>query len=287
MIPVFLTGILCWMLHEATFRVTGQEILDPFLSPEWIARWNGSEWDLVRTVEFLTTRVFIFYSDADPLNINLWTMPVEFAFSLLIFGACAVMLGRHDIAVILVVTACFCIASWRATPIEYFLKGIDSAAFIFGMAAARYRELIVSTISRFSGLPYLMMIAGMLLSSALVDPDAHYLLALGMGLFATAIFFFGFVGLAGTRDFLSGRFFGFLGEVSFALYLLHGSVLYLVFQVGASLGDYGWGTFIICAVLSLSASLVLSLVFTRYIEMPLVSQVRRAIGSRIRERSPA
>lgn len=287
MIPVFLAGLFCIILQEAAYRLTENEVLAPFSGANWITRWNVAGWDLARTLEFLTTRVFVFYSETDTFNVNLWTMPVELAFSLIIFAMCAVMLRRYDIAIILTLIACLCIASWRASPIEYMLKFMDSTAFFLGVIAARYREEISARLSRSWRLPTLLMIAGLLLSSGLISPRLHYLVAEGSGLFAMTIFFVGFVGAAKAGHYLSGRVFGFLGEVSFALYLIHGSVLYFVFQVIASLGDYGWGAFLIGAAISVSASLALSFAFARYIEMPLVSRVRRAIGSRIRERSPA
>ncbi len=287
MIPVFLTGLLCLLLQGAASRIAGQEVLAPFAGPEWIARWDVAGWDFARAIEFLTTRVFIFYSETDTFNVNLWTMPVEMAFSFVVFGACALMLRRYDIAIAVFVVACFCIASWRAEPLEYMLKGLDGTAFFLGMFAARYVDTIRKTLSRFRALPALMIITGLLLSSVLLSPKLHYLAAEGLGLVATGIFFLGFIALAQAREFLAKPVFDFLGEVSFALYLIHGSVMYLVFQAIASLGAYGASAFLAGALLSLAVSFALSFVFTRYVEMPLVARVRRAIGSLIRGRSAA
>jgi len=82
---------------------------------------------------------------------------------------------------------------------------------------------------------------------------------------------------------LNRRFFAFLGEVSFTLYLVHGSVLYFVFQVIASQGSYGVGPFVIGGVIAVGVSFALSFVIARYVEMPLVDVVRRGIGKVFRD----
>ncbi len=285
LIPVFLTGILCFILQLIALRASGTEQLAPFAAPQWITRWNVEGWDTARLIEFLLTRVFFLYSETDTFNVNLWTMPVEFAFSFLIFAVGAIVLRRYEIAVLLVIISALSIFSWRADTTEYFLKGLAGSVFFLGMLVAHRWESVRKVIGRLSWMPGFLMVGGLLVSSVLTRHDLHYLIANALGLMSIFYFFIGFASAPWLRPALSHRFFGFLGEVSFALYLIHGSVLYTVFQIIASFteGAYGTQAFILGTVISLTLSFALSFIIARYVEMPLVGRVRRAIGSLIRD----
>lgn len=283
LIPVFLTGLLCFALQVLALRIAGTEQLTAFGEPAWITRWNVEGWDVGRLIEFLLTRVFFLYSETDTMNVNLWTMPIEFAFSFLVFAVAAATLRRFDVTILLVLIAVASMLSWRTEPLEYFLKGLAGCVFFFGVTLAFCWETARMIIARYASLPSVMMIVGLLLSSVLIRHEMHYLLANGLGLVSITIFFLGFATAAGMREKLSHRFFGFLGEVSFALYLVHGSVLYFVFQVIAAQGDYGYLGFALGTALSLTVSFALSFVIARYIEMPLVGIVRRGIGNLFRD----
>lgn len=286
-IPVFLTGLLCFALQSAALRWTGGPILAPFASPDWVANWDVSNWDLTRMVEFLTTRVFFFYSETDTFNVNLWTMPVEFAFSLLVFGVCAAYLRRFNAAAFLILAGIVSIATWRAAPIEYFIKSIDGFAFFIGVFCAFFADHIRALGLRVRRLPVISILLGLLLSSVVLRDDVHYLLGEGIGLLAITLLICGFFAAPALRVVLNRPVFAFLGDVSFALYLIHGSVLYLVFQVAAGLGPYGYGMFVVGSVISLVLSFALAHLIARHIEMPLVTRVRRAIGSAVHDRAPA
>lgn len=279
LIPVFLTGVLCFALQ---ISISAPQ-LAPFAAPDWIARWDLAGWDAARLVEFLLTRVFFLYSETDTMNVNLWTMPVEFAFSLLVFACAALVLRRFDYAAVLVCIAGASILSWRADFLEYFLKGLAGSVFFLGVLVAFRVERIRATLGQSAWLPTGFMIAGLVQSSVLVDHDMHYLLANAIGLAAIFVFFIGFTSSAALRRVFDHPVFGFLGEVSFALYLVHGAVLYAVFQGIAASGDYGVGSFVVGSVLSLALSFALAFVVARYVEMPLVGRVRRAIGGLIRD----
>jgi len=287
LIPVFVTGILCFAIQLLALRMAGTEQLTAFGDPGWITRWNVEGWDGARLIEFLLTRVFFFYSEADTMNVNLWTMPVEFAFSLLVFAVGAIALRRFDVAVFLVLISTASIFSWRTDMLEYFLKGLAGSVFFLGVLIAFHWEAVRKTIGRRSWMPVVLMIGGLLVSSVLIQHDMHYLLANALGLMSILWFFVGFASTEGLRKKLNHRFFGFLGEVSFALYLVHGSILYFVFQVIAAQGDYGYAAFAIGTAISLVVSFALSFVIARYVEMPLVGIVRRAIGNLIRDREVA
>ena len=279
LIPVFITGILCFLIQASIAAPQ----LSPFAAPDWIARWSVDGWDAARLIEFLLTRVFFLYSETDTMNVNLWTMPVEFAFSLLVFAVGAVVLRRFEIAATLVLIAGASIFSWRADGLEYFLKALAGSVFFLGVIVAFQVDRIRSSVARITWLPALLMVGGLLLSTVLVRHEMHYLLANALGLTAIALFFVGFASSERARRVLDRSFFGFLGEVSFALYLVHGAVLYAVFQFIAARGEYGVVGFIIGTILSLMISFALAFVIARYVEMPLVARVRRAIGGVIRD----
>ncbi len=283
LIPVFITGMLCFVIQMFAVWAAGGEQLTPFTSPEWIGRWNVSGWDTAREIEFLMTRVFFLYSETDTMNVNLWTMPVEFAFSLLVFAVGAVVLRRFDIALLLVVISGASILSWRAETLEYFLKALAGSVFFLGVLVAYQIDSVRSIIGRRSWMPGVLMIGGLLVSSVLVRHDMHYLIANFLGLMAILWFFIGFAAAPKLPAKLDHPFFAFLGEVSFALYLIHGSVLYAVFQIIAGHFEYGIGMFLFGTVISLVISFTLAFVIARYVEMPLVGYVRRAIRSLIRD----
>ena len=287
LIPVFITGILCFVIQLLALRLAGTDQFAAFGSPDWVTRWNVDGWDTMRLVEFLVTRVFFLYSETDTMNVNLWTMPIEFAFSLLVFAVGALVLRRFDVALLLVLISGVSILSWRADMLEYFLKGLAGSVFFLGVIIAYQWEAVRSVVARRPSVPSVMMISGMILSTVLVRHDLHYLVANTLGLVSIFLFFIGFASAPGMRENLAHRFFGFLGEVSFALYLVHGSVLYLVFQVIAAQGDYGNASFALGALIALPISFGLSFVIARYVEMPLVGVVRRAIGNLIRDRKVA
>jgi len=283
LIPVFITGILCFVIQVIALKASGGAQLSPFAAPNWIARWDVSGWDTARVLEFLLTRVFFLYSETDTINVNLWTMPVEFAFSLLIFAVGALVLRRYEIATLLVIISVLSIVSWRADGLEYFLKGLAGSVFFLGMLIAYQWDAVRAVVGRRSWMPSVLMIGGLLVSSVLVRHDLHYLVANALGLMSIFWFFIGFASAPRLRESLNHPFFGFLGEVSFALYLVHGAILYAVFQIIASFGNYGATGFIVGGVVSLAISFALSFAIARYIEMPLVGRVRRAIGNLIRD----
>jgi peptidoglycan/LPS O-acetylase OafA/YrhL len=287
LIPVFITGMLCFVIQMFAISAAGGEQLAPFASPEWIARWNVSGWDTAREIEFLMTRVFFLYSETDTMNVNLWTMPVEFAFSLLVFAVGAVVLRRFDIALLLIIISGASIFSWRADMLEYFLKALAGSVFFLGVLVAYQVEGVRSVVGRRWWMPSVLMIGGLLVSSVLTRHDMHYLLANALGLMSIFWFFIGFASAPQLREKLDHPFFGFLGEVSFALYLVHGSILYAVFQIIAAQGDYGMGQFALGVAISLVLSFSLSFVIARYVEMPLVGKVRRTIGSLIHDTKAA
>ena len=287
LIPVFITGMLCFAIQMFALSAAGGEQLAPFASPEWIARWNVSGWDTAREIEFLMTRVFFLYSETDTMNVNLWTMPVEFAFSLLVFAVGAVVLRRFDIALLLIIISGASIFSWRADMLEYFLKALAGSVFFLGVLVAYQIDSVRSVVGRRWWMPSVLMIGGLLVSSVLTRHDMHYLLANALGLMSIFWFFIGFASAPQLREKLDHPFFGFLGEVSFALYLVHGSILYAVFQIIAAQGDYGMGQFALGVAISLVLSFALSFVIARYVEMPLVGKVRRAIESLIHDTKAA
>ena len=283
LIPVFVTGILCFAIQLLALRIAGADQLVAFGSPDWIARWNVEGWDTAKLFEFLLTRVFFLYSETNTFNVNLWTMPVEFAFSLLVFAVGALVLRRFDVAIILVLISGISILSWDADAVEYLLKGLAGSVFFLGIIIAYQWEDTRNDVARRPWVPSVLMISGLLVSSVLVQHDLHYLIANALGLISIFWFFIGFTSARSLREKLAHRFFGFLGEVSFALYLVHGSVLYFVFQVIAAQGDYGYASFALGTLIALALSFALSFVIARYIEMPLVRVVRRAIGNLIRD----
>ena len=287
LIPVFLTGVLCYWLQSFATYAAGGEQLSQFAGRGWITRWNVEGWDAARVIEFLLTRVFFFYSETDTMNVNLWTMPVEFAFSLLVFACCALMLRRYSIALLLVIIAAASLYSWRADTTEYFLKILAGSVFFLGVATAYKVDTVRTLVGRLWWTPPTLMIGGLLVSSVLERHDLHYLLVNGLALMSIFWFFIGFTAMPSMKTMLARPLFMFLGEVSFALYLVHGSVLYMVFQFIASRGDYGASEFLIGTALSLIISFALSFVIARYIEMPLVGRVRRSIGNLFRDTKTA
>jgi len=287
LIPVFLTGLLCFAVQSFALRLTGTEQLAAFGEPGWVGRWNVEGWDLARLIEFLLTRVFFLYSETDTANVNLWTMPIEFAFSLLVFAIGALVLRRFDVAVLLILISAASIVSWRTDILEYFLKGLAGSVFFLGVLVAFHWEAVRSIIGRRAWTPSVLMIGGLLVSSVLIRHDMHYLLANALGLMSIFWFFIGFASAKGVREKLTHPFFAFLGEISFALYLVHGSILYLVFQVIAAQGDYGIASFVIGTVISLVLSFAASFVIARYVEMPLVGVVRRLVGNLVHDRKVA
>lgn len=287
LIPVFLTGVLCFIIQVFALRAAGAEQLSQFGGAGWIARWNLEGWDAARLIEFLLTRVFFLYSETDTMNVNLWTMPVEFAFSLLVFGVAAMVLRRYEIALMLVMISAASIYSWRADSIEYLLKALAGSVFFLGVLISFQVEAVRTVVGRKPWIPTVLMIGGLLVSSVLERHDLHYLVINGLGLMAIFWFFIGFTASPHMKNLLKHPFFGFLGEVSFALYLMHGSVLYAVFQIIASQGPYGATSFFIGAAISLVISFALALVITRHIEMPLVGYVRRGIGNLFRDTKTA
>jgi len=269
--------VLCFCLQLLAMRFAGSEQLTPFISPEWITRWNVDGWDGVRVIEFLTTRVFFLYSEVDTINVNLWTMPVEFAFSLLVFAVAALMLRRYDIALLLIFVSMACIASWRSDILEYFLKGLAGCVFFLGVVVAFKWDRVHAIVSHWSWVPPVLMICGLISSYVLYRHDLHYLVANALGMMSITLFFIGFASAKWIGRVLDHPFFAYLGEISFSLYLVHGSVLYCVFQLIAAQGKYGFGAFAIGTFMSLAGSFALAFLMARHVEMPLVRIVRRAI----------
>ncbi len=167
MIPVFITGMLCYGIQAFSDEITGGVQLAPFSSPGWIERWDVEGWSFVRTAQFLLTQVFFGYSEAETININLWTMPIEFAFSFFVFGIVALTLSRIRFAGLLVCIGIVGILSWRADAIEYLLKGLAGSTFFLGIGIAYYLDHIRAAVGRWPGLPYVLMIGGLALSSVL------------------------------------------------------------------------------------------------------------------------
>jgi len=267
LIPVFVTGILCFIIQMLALRLTGTEQLTAFGDPDWIARWNVEGWDAARLIEFLLTRVFFLYSET--------------------FAVGAIVLRRFEIAVLLVLISIAAIMSWRTDMLEYFLKGLAGSVFFLGVLVAFHWQTVPAIVGRRSWMLTVLMIGGLLVSSVLIRHDLHYLLANALGLMSIIWFFVGFASAEGIREKLTHPFFGLLGEVSFALYLIHGSILYFVFQVIAAQGDYGYASFAVGTVISLVVSFALSFLIARHVEMPLVGIVRRAIGNLVRDRKVA
>lgn len=275
MIPVFITGMLCYGIQAFSDEITGGVQLAPFSSPGWIERWDVEGWSFVRTAQFLLTQVFFGYSEAETINVNLWTMPIEFAFSFFVFGIVALTLSRIRFAGLLVCIGIVGILSWRADAIEYLLKGLAGSTFFLGIGIAYYLDHIRAAVGRWPGLPYVLMIGGLALSSVLLRDDLHYLMVNLLGLGAAALFFTGFVCAARLRAGLDGTGWRVLGELSFALYLIHGSVLYLVFQgIAAHADPYGIPGFIIGMLVAIGLSLVLSFGIARHIEIPVIGWMR-------------
>jgi len=158
LIPVFVTGLLCFVIQLMALRIVGTEQLTAFGDPAWITRWNVEGWDIARVVEFLLTRVFLLYSETDTINVNLWTMPVEFAFSLLVFAVGAIVIRRFDVAIFLILISATSIMSWRTDMLDYFLKGLAGSVFFLGVLTAFYWETIRTVIRRRSWMPTVLMI---------------------------------------------------------------------------------------------------------------------------------
>ena len=282
LLPVLVTGALCFALQKLA-----QGWADPsaFAAPGWVGRWDVTGWDMQRAVGMLLGSTFWGYSEAETFNVNLWTMPVELAFSFVVFAVAAAWLGRGFMAAGLALGGVLLVVSWRAEPVEYVLKLIAASAFFLGLLTAARLEVARAALAR-SPLPWAMMAAGLALSVVLVRHGIDWKLANLLGLAAICLTFLGFVGAVRLAVTLDRPFWRLVGEASFALYLIHGSILYAVFSWLARDG-YGWGEFAVGALISLVFSALASVAVARWIELPLVRGVRSALKRLTHRHAPA
>lgn len=288
LIPVFTTAILCFALQRGAALIAGGEFPGLFAKPHWVMHWSVADWSLSRFWEFLFGGIFVYYSESDTFNVNLWTMPVEFAMSFAVFAVVALWMRHFVIAAVLVGMAAILISTWRAEPVELFLKSIYSGAFFLGIGAAFWQEPLKRWYARRRWASFILIPLGLLLSHALMMDDMHYLLANGLAVIGIICFFLSFCGLQNIGKVLSGPFWQYLGEVSFALYLVHGSVLYFVFMIGAPLFEHHDKTsYLLLASIGITASFLLAYLIAHYVELPAVKIVRRWLGKQIPRKANA
>ena len=136
LVPIFIAGVATYFLQSYFSR---QEILpfeNIFANYHWAERWRIDNWSVVDAMQFLLFRVLFGYDNLESYNVNLWTMPIEFAYSFMVFALVSLFVGRRNQAV-----ACFFLwlllcLTWQSGFKLRIWFVIDGAQFLFGVICA-------------------------------------------------------------------------------------------------------------------------------------------------------
>lgn len=270
-IPVAATLILSYLLMKAhLYRNVTVSILT---HSEW---WFGGMWTFLHATQNLWNCLWydtMFRTNAS-FDTTLWTMPIEFYNSLIVFGFLALTHKvRHRFRLLLVMLL-FC----------YLTDNQFLAAFIMGIAI-NYIEIGKARLKPATTvwLPILLLAGGLILGSypsagspkstlfAFVTPPMESYFAIWAHVVGAMFVIVAFVLSPRLQHFISMRFFRFLGYISFSLYLLHplvmGTFSSFLFLGIHNLMSYGQAVAIVWVATGLVCFLV-SWLMTKYIDGP-------------------
>ena len=224
------------------------------------------------------------YATAESFNVPLWTLHLEFASSLLVIGLVAARAGlprRRHLALSLALTAAL-----ANSPLCLFALGHLAAPAILRDRPWPFRRAVGGALLALG----LVLCAGQPwqpirwldahLPGPLIGPrmDAMRLQAL----LAVILVFAGLAMLPVARGWLARPAARWMGRLSFSLYLVHFPVLFtLVSTLFLAIHERVpyWLALAVCGVAGVTVSVVLAMIFERWIDRPAIRLSRRVGGS--------
>ncbi len=255
LIPILLTSFIVYCLMKAhlMFNIQVAELAN---SKAWLGTFYDFEASLIGLLKFCFFDVFFHYERTTSYNIVLWTMPIEYAGSLLIY--LSIGLFRHEnrkIYLFPLVTAAL-----------YLLRNDSAlACFIFGYFLAEiyfsYGH-IIKKLKFINIISILLFIVPIVISTFYRPEDDKYTALLAFILVSSVTF------SPLLKNFFSNSLSRFLGRISFPLYLIHmivvsswSSYLFL------NLPHYGYEHQVVSNII-LATTLILS-IFLAWIMCPM------------------
>lgn len=278
LIPIFLIGLMAEPLQWLASMSFTEESYSQFFGGDWVSRWAITDYSLIGSIEFFSTRVLLFYDRLESSNINLWTMPVELVFSYFVFAIVCFNFRYRRLGTFTVLAALLFIYTWQDLYTIQLRRLIDGATFFIGA----FLSLTLSRNSTFFGRT-LGHIDWRMLSTAIVflwlggNAEITGSANLIFDFLASLILFLGTMKFSNAQLFANSMV-KQLGHISFALYLIHGTILYCVYSAIFLLDvnfNYGW--FFCGFVLSLFLSVIISVIFTNYVELFFLKIAKNAV----------
>lgn len=276
LIPICIAGIVGFLMQKAAGSLSATE-LEMFDRVFWIEFWDVSDWSFLSALTFLSGKVLFVYDSESSFNRNLWTMPVEYTMSMAIFLIVAIRNKLYLAAAGLGVAALVLWFFWQGDSYEIMVRSFYGSMFFVGCFLAwqlcRNGSIIEKLCSN-SAITYL--IVGVLISAiAKLGSTWLVFIIIFQHLSAFIIFLIGIRWIR-FRLYKSRKLYSYIGRTSFQLYLIHGSVLYLVFSLFIKNADvFSPLHFFIAATISLILSFLLADILTRIADVYLVGMTKR------------
>jgi len=276
LIPICIAGIVGFLIQKVAGSLSATE-LEVFDRVFWIKFWDVSDWSFLNALAFLPGKVLFFYDSDNSFNRNLWTMPVEYTMSMAIFLIVAIQNRLNLTAAGLVVASVLLWASWQGSSYEIMVRSFYGSMFFVGCFLAWQLCRNGSMIEKLcSNSAFTYLIVGVLISAiAKLSSTWLVFILIFQHLSAFIIFLIGIRWIR-FRLYKSRKLYSYIGRTSFQLYLIHGSVLYLVFSLFVRNVDvFGPLYFLIAATISLVLSFLLADILTRIADVYLVGMTKR------------
>lgn len=281
-VPIFIAGIIGFALQSIAVAFLENPSTEQFDSAGWVNRWDTTDWGWLETFKFLLVDVIFFYDRQHSFNINLWTMPVEFAFSFVVFSCVAIHFQKPLIALALFVIFLILLLQWKDLTNVKIQRVFDGCQFLFGIyLSSRIAANKFDTLSdiKYSKFWVILLLLGFIISVVSGNLRAQGSIA---GFFgdhlASILIFLSFVLIMKNLNFLQSKPLMVMGNISFQLYLIHGAIFFFTFQLISNLNiRYNILMFSIGAIVSISLSVITAKVLLSRVETPITKYLKKKL----------
>ncbi|MDB5478073.1 MAG: acyltransferase [Alphaproteobacteria bacterium] len=207
-IPVLAVSFLAYLFLKGGLMFNLEAAM-PGKSVEWIGTFFTFQPDFIKMLKFALYKVFFKYNPATSYNVTLWTMPIEFAGSMLIFSICALFLPKEKgrkIILVPILLACGFFFYYRP-PLSCFIFG-----YFLAELYVRFRHLK----NRWLNIAASLILPTLIWICTFHRPQDERIMILIAVLIVAAATFSGPL-----KAIFSSRLSQFLGRMSFPLYLVH------------------------------------------------------------------